>query len=118
MINRRLPGDWDIATSATPEQVDELFAGARVEEGDSASATGGALVWQVIPTGLKHGTVTLLARHAAAAGNDGSGDVAPACPDADRGPAVRRRRDRRDKNRDCNAGIQKSEVTTFRRDGD
>ncbi|MFV0399333.1 MAG: CCA tRNA nucleotidyltransferase [Oscillospiraceae bacterium] len=37
------PDDWDITTSAMPEQVMEAFSGATV-----------------IPTGLQHGTVTLL----------------------------------------------------------
>lgn len=37
----KAPKDWDIATSATPEQVMELFGG-------------------VIPTGLQHGTVTIV----------------------------------------------------------
>lgn len=35
------PGDWDIATSARPEQVQKLFR-------------------KVIPTGIKHGTVTVV----------------------------------------------------------
>ena len=39
----REPGDWDIATSALPEQTEAVFAGARI-----------------IETGLKHGTVTVL----------------------------------------------------------
>ena len=39
----REPGDWDIATAALPEQVEEVFAGERL-----------------IETGLKHGTVTVL----------------------------------------------------------
>lgn len=37
----RVPGDWDVATSATPDQVQALFA-------------------RTIPTGLEHGTVTVL----------------------------------------------------------
>ncbi|MEM9492123.1 MAG: hypothetical protein AAGC55_23450 [Myxococcota bacterium] len=41
----RSPGDWDVATSATPDQVTELFA-------------------KTIPTGLQHGTVTVLERGA------------------------------------------------------
>ncbi len=39
----RVPGDWDITTSALPEQVEAVFAGERI-----------------IETGLKHGTVTVL----------------------------------------------------------
>ncbi|MBQ1409720.1 MAG: HD domain-containing protein [Oscillospiraceae bacterium] len=39
----RTPGDWDITTAARPEQVEAVFAGARV-----------------IETGRKHGTVTVL----------------------------------------------------------
>ena len=37
----RVPGDWDVATSAHPEQVQTLFA-------------------HTIPTGIKHGTVTVV----------------------------------------------------------
>lgn len=37
-------GDWDIATSARPEQVSKLFR-------------------RVIPTGIQHGTVTVLMKH-------------------------------------------------------
>ncbi len=39
----REPGDWDITTSALPEQTEAVFAGERI-----------------IETGLKHGTVTVL----------------------------------------------------------
>lgn len=39
----RVPGDYDVATSARPEQTEAVFAGERI-----------------IETGLKHGTVTLL----------------------------------------------------------
>ncbi len=39
----RIPGDWDIATSAIPEEVKRVFDGRRI-----------------IETGLKHGTVTVL----------------------------------------------------------
>ena len=45
------PKDWDICTSATPEEVERCFAGFRI-----------------IETGLKHGTVTVVA-------NDGSYEV-------------------------------------------
>lgn len=38
------PGDWDVATSATPEQVQGIFR-------------------RVIPTGIAHGTVTVLLRN-------------------------------------------------------
>ena len=37
------PHDWDITTSATPDEMMAVFAGERL-----------------IPTGLQHGTVTLL----------------------------------------------------------
>lgn len=37
----RVPGDWDVATSARPEQVIELFE-------------------HVVPTGVKHGTITVV----------------------------------------------------------
>lgn len=40
----REPEDWDITTSALPEKVEELFSDLRI-----------------IPTGIKHGTVTVLA---------------------------------------------------------
>lgn len=39
----RTPGDYDITTSALPEQVEQCFAGERT-----------------VPTGIKHGTVTLV----------------------------------------------------------
>lgn len=39
----RIPQDWDITTAATPEQVISCFEG-----------------YHVIPTGLKHGTVTIV----------------------------------------------------------
>lgn len=35
--------DWDVASDATPDQVIEIFDG-----------------WRVIPTGIKHGTVTIM----------------------------------------------------------
>lgn len=38
------PGDWDVTTSALPEEMQRVFAGRRV-----------------IETGLKHGTLTVLA---------------------------------------------------------
>ena len=37
------PGDWDITTSAKPEEIKKIFKANRT-----------------IPTGLKHGTVTVL----------------------------------------------------------
>ena len=37
----RIPGDWDITTSAKPEQVKEIFG-------------------KTVDTGLKHGTVTII----------------------------------------------------------
>ena len=39
----RTPGDYDITTSALPEQVQACFSGERV-----------------VPTGIKHGTVTVI----------------------------------------------------------
>ncbi len=41
LLMRRDPKDWDLATSATPEQITALFR-------------------RVIPTGIEHGTVTVL----------------------------------------------------------
>ena len=41
LLRGEAPKDWDIATSATPEQVTRLFR-------------------KVIPTGVQHGTVTVL----------------------------------------------------------
>src|SRR5918993_3433778 len=41
VLMERAPKDWDLATSATPEQVMGLFR-------------------RVVPTGLQHGTVTVL----------------------------------------------------------
>ena len=37
----RMPGDWDVTTSARPEETMALFAG------------------RAVPTGLRHGTVTV-----------------------------------------------------------
>jgi tRNA nucleotidyltransferase (CCA-adding enzyme) len=42
----RTPNDWDICTSATPDKVMEIFADQ-----------------EVIPTGLQHGTVTVVINH-------------------------------------------------------
>ena len=42
-LMKRIPHDWDICTSALPEQVMEIFN-----------------EHQIIPTGLKHGTVTIV----------------------------------------------------------
>lgn len=45
MLMGNIPNDYDITTSATPKEMTEIFK---------------ALNYTVIPTGLKHGTVTLL----------------------------------------------------------
>ena len=45
VLLERVPKDWDIATSATPQQVMRLFS-------------------RVVPTGIEHGTVTVLFRGA------------------------------------------------------
>ena len=42
----RTPGDWDICTNALPEQTMQVFEG-----------------FHVIPTGLQHGTVTVMINH-------------------------------------------------------
>lgn len=42
----RTPNDWDICTSALPDKVIEIFAD-----------------YEIIPTGLKHGTVTIVINH-------------------------------------------------------
>ena len=42
----RTPGDWDICTNALPEQTMEIFSD-----------------FHVIPTGIKHGTVTIMLNH-------------------------------------------------------
>ena len=42
----RTPNDWDICTSATPDKVIEIFSDT-----------------EVIPTGLQHGTVTIILDH-------------------------------------------------------
>ncbi len=42
----RKPNDWDICTSATPDKMIEIFAD-----------------YEVIPTGLQHGTVTVVINH-------------------------------------------------------
>ena len=41
----RIPGDYDVTTSALPEETMDAFAG-----------------WRIVETGLKHGTVTVVAR--------------------------------------------------------
>lgn len=43
LIMGKSPHDWDITTSATPDQVQKVFSG-----------------YSVIPTGIKHGTVTVI----------------------------------------------------------
>src|SRR5256885_6279182 len=43
LVSGRAPKDYDVATSATPEQVQALFR-------------------KVIPTGIQHGTVTVIGR--------------------------------------------------------
>ncbi len=50
------PGDWDVCTSARPEEVQRLFSGERV-----------------VPTGLKHGTVTVVTGEKKGAGRDDGG---------------------------------------------
>ncbi|GAB4535143.1 MAG: HD domain-containing protein [Haliangiales bacterium] len=57
----RDPGDWDVATSAAPEQVIALFR-------------------KTIPTGLQHGTVTVMARAPGAPGAPGAGEGAGRAP--------------------------------------
>lgn len=42
---KRTPGDWDLTTNALPQEVMEIFK---------------KLGYKVIPTGIKHGTVTIL----------------------------------------------------------
>ena len=43
LLLSKIPHDFDMTTNATPEEIQCVFAG-----------------WRVIPTGLKHGTVTIL----------------------------------------------------------
>ena len=47
MLRGRKAHDWDLATNATPEEVTDIFRNARPRA-------------RVIPTGLRHGTVTVL----------------------------------------------------------
>ena len=49
MLRGKTPHDWDLATNALPEEVAEIFSKARP-------------AGKVIPTGIKHGTVTVLYR--------------------------------------------------------
>ena len=42
----RTPKDWDICTSATPEEMQRIFSG-----------------YHVVETGLKHGTLTVVLHH-------------------------------------------------------
>lgn len=53
MVLNRKPKDWDITTSATPEQVKDVFKGTM----------------NIIDTGLKHGTVTIMMNYAMDASN-------------------------------------------------
>ena len=43
MLMNNVPNDWDVCTSALPQQIIEVFSD-----------------YQIIPTGLKHGTVTIV----------------------------------------------------------
>lgn len=72
----RAPGDWDVATSATPAEVQKLFR-------------------KTIPTGIQHGTVTVMARGRSSRG----GEEGQAAGDAERHPRMA------------------IEVTTFRGEG-
>jgi len=53
MLMGREPHDFDVTTSARPEQVREVFEGLVLPDGRAA---------KVFDTGIKHGTVTVLAR--------------------------------------------------------
>jgi tRNA nucleotidyltransferase (CCA-adding enzyme) len=74
----RAPGDWDVATSATPAEVQKLFR-------------------KTIPTGIQHGTVTVMEP-----GRSSRGEEGQASGDAE-GPGRRPR--------------MRIEVTTFRGEG-
>lgn len=50
MMLERKPNDWDICTSAKPEEVMEFFGAEKDDR----------IRYKVVPTGLKHGTVTVL----------------------------------------------------------
>lgn len=56
MIMGIVPHDFDVTTSALPQQVKEIFDGLEM----AAACSGGRTV-KVFETGLKHGTVTVLA---------------------------------------------------------
>ena len=43
VLMNKIPNDWDVCTSALPQQIIEVFCD-----------------YQIIPTGLKHGTVTIV----------------------------------------------------------
>lgn len=51
MLRGKKNHDWDLATDATPAEVGEIFAGGR-----------GPPLGRVVPTGVKHGTVTVFYR--------------------------------------------------------
>ncbi|MBQ9180239.1 MAG: HD domain-containing protein [Firmicutes bacterium] len=53
-IMGREPGDWDICTSALPEKVAEVF--------ENLTDAGTNYHIHVVPTGIKHGTVTIVLR--------------------------------------------------------
>ena len=66
MMLSRTPNDWDICTSAKPEEVMGVF-GAKNQNANEGGETANRvneinsdqIRYKVIPTGLKHGTVTI-----------------------------------------------------------
>lgn len=103
MMLFRTPNDWDICTSAKPEEVMGIFGAknqnanvdgvdAALDESEMNYSYNAQIRYKVIPTGQKHGTVTVLVYDSA----EGSGatDAIPEVP-----------------------GFEPYEVTTFRVDG-
>ena len=64
-IMGREPGDWDICTSALPEKVAEVF--------ENLTDAGTNYHIHVVPTGIKHGTVTIVLRQGEHSADDDAG---------------------------------------------
>ena len=58
----RIPNDWDLCTSASPDEMKECFAGFAWPPSDNADSgmSGSGRECRIIETGLQHGTLTIL----------------------------------------------------------
>ncbi|MCD8151570.1 MAG: HD domain-containing protein [Clostridiales bacterium] len=61
-VLERTPQDWDITTSAKPEQVKALFSRARKASGEVYASVRFPACY-TIDTGIQHGTVTVMLEH-------------------------------------------------------